>query len=189
MLTRRTMKSDLMVVASGKQGGDMTISLPVPLLVVVVVLIIGITLLRLRRKTHHPQKRRFKKQYIMRKRMDYGAHIARQHGHERSPEWPRVAKEHRLREPACVVCGYKGNKLQVHHIKPFHLHPQLELDPRNLITLCEARGRDHHLLLGHLDAWNSYNEHIRDDARHFHRKSAAQIRADLVWQKKMAHRP
>jgi len=179
------MKPDLMVVTSGKEGRDMTISLPVPLLVVVVVLIVGIALLRLTRKTHHPQKRLLKKQRIMRKKLDYGAYIARQHGHERSPEWP----EHRLREPACVVCGYKGKKLQVHHIKPFHLHPQLELDPHNLITLCEARGRDHHLLLGHLDAWDSYNEHIHDDVRHFHRKTAAQIRADAVWQKKMAHRP
>jgi HNH endonuclease len=125
----------------------------------------------------------------MRRAMDHGAHIARQHGHERSPEWHRVAMEHRLREPACVVCGYKGKKLQVHHIKPFHLHPQLELDPDNLITLCEARGREHHLLLGHLDSWESFNEHIRADAKHFHRKSAAQIRADLAWQKKVKLRP
>src|SRR5437660_4700217 len=183
------MDADSMIVTSGKEGGDMTISLLVPLLVVVVVLIISIALLRLTRKTRHSQKRLLKKQHIMRKRLDYGAHIASQHGHARSPEWPRVAKEHRLREPACVVCGYKGKKLQVHHIKPFHLHPQLELDTRNLITLCEARGRDHHLLLGHLDAWDSYNEHIHDDVRHFYRKTAAQIRADLVWQKRMAHRP
>jgi 5-methylcytosine-specific restriction endonuclease McrA len=83
-----------------------------------------------------------------------------------------------------VACGYKGKNLQVHHIKPFHLHPHLELDPQNLITLCE-----HHLLLGHLDAWDSYNERIREDAKHFYRKSAAQIRADTRWQKKMAQRP
>jgi len=88
-----------------------------------------------------------------------------------------------------VVCGYKGKKLHVHHIKPFHLHPQLELDPRNLITLCEARGRDHHLLLGHLGTWESYNEHIRDDVKRFHRKTAAQIRADAAWQRKMTQRP
>jgi len=100
-----------------------------------------------------------------------------------------VAREHRHREPACAACGYKGKKLQVHHIKPFHLHPHLELDPQNLITLCEARGREHHLLLGHLDAWDSYNEHIRNDVKHFHRKTAAQIRADVHWQKKMAQRP
>jgi hypothetical protein len=88
-----------------------------------------------------------------------------------------------------MACGYKGRKLQVHHIKPFHLHPNLELDPGNLITLCEARGRDHHLLLGHLDAWDSYNEHVREDVKHFYRKSAAQIRADLRWQKKVMQRP
>ncbi len=167
----------------------MHISLPVPLLVVVAVLIAGIALSRPTRKAHVLKKRRLKRVLPIRKRVDYGTHIARQHGHERSPEWHRVAMEHRLREPACVACGYKGKKVQVHHIKPFHLHPNLELDPHNLITLCEGRGRDHHLLLGHLDAWDSYNEHIRDDARHFYRKTAAQIRADIAWQKKMTQRP
>ncbi|HTK10908.1 MAG TPA: HNH endonuclease signature motif containing protein [Ktedonobacteraceae bacterium] len=120
---------------------------------------------------------------------DHGARIARTHGRERSPEWHRVAKEHLLREPSCAACGYKGKKLQVHHIKPFHLHPQLELDPQNLITLCAARGREHHLLLGHLDEWASYNEHIRVDVKRFYRKTAAQIRADLIWQKKLLQRP
>ncbi len=167
----------------------MNISLPAVLLVVFFVLIAGIALVQFTRKTHHLKQGRIKKERPIQKTWDYGAHIARTHGHERSPEWHRVAKAHRLREPACMACGYKGKKLQVHHIKPFHLHPQLELDPHNLITLCEAKGRDHHLLLGHLDAWNSYNEHIRDDVRHFYRKSAAQIRADIAWQKKMAHRP
>jgi 5-methylcytosine-specific restriction endonuclease McrA len=100
-----------------------------------------------------------------------------------------VQKEHLRREPACVACGYKGRKLQVHHVRPFHLHPQLELDPHNLITLCQARGRNHHLLLGHLDQWESYNEHVRDDARRFYRKTAAQIRADSSWQKKVLQRP
>ncbi len=143
------------------------------LLMIIVVLFLGAALLHL---TYHS-------------RLDYGAHIARKHGKARSPQWARVAREHRLREPACVVCGYKGRKLQVHHIKPFHLHPQLELDPKNLITLCETRGREHHLLLGHLEAWESYNEHIREDATHFHHKTAAQIRADSRWQKRKAQRP
>ncbi len=151
----------------------MNISLLIALLVLVAVLIVGVALLRLTR----------------RKRRDHGAHVGRLHGRERSPEWARVAREHLLREPACVACGYKGKKLQVHHIKPFHLHPHLELDPQNLITLCEARGRDHHLLLGHLDAWDSFNEHVRNDVRHFYRKTATQIRADLHWQKKVMQRP
>jgi 5-methylcytosine-specific restriction endonuclease McrA len=123
------------------------------------------------------------------KKRDHGAHIAKQHGHERSSQWSSVQKEHLLRESACIACGYKGKKLQVHHIKPFHLHPHLELEPDNLITLCEGRGRHHHLLLGHLGEWQSYNEHVRQDVKRFYRKTAAQIRADLVWQKKMKLRP
>ena len=167
----------------------MNILLPIALLVVVAVIITGSVLWRPTRRTHAIKKRRFKKAHLMPKPLDYGAHIARAHGHERSSEWSRVAKEHRLREPACMACGYKGKKLQVHHIKPFHLHPQLELDPHNLITLCEAKGREHHLLLGHLGAWESYNEHIHDDVKRFYRKTAAQIRADVAWQKKMTQRP
>lgn len=159
-------------------------------LLVVVALIAGFALVqqagrspkRRMRKAYHPEKRIAKKR-------DYRADIAKRNGCERSPQWQRVRKEHLLREPACAVCGHKGRKLQVHHIKPFHLHPQLELDPRNLITLCEVRGREHHLLLGHLNTWESYNEHIRDDAKRFYRKTAAQIRADSVWQKKVVQRP
>jgi hypothetical protein len=168
--------------------------LMVHLLVVIAVLIAGLVLLRLtgiRRKgrvvnTHHPRKGWFNRLF---KKRDHGADIARQHGLERSPEWPRVEQEHRLREPRCVACGYKGRWVQVHHIKPFHIHPQLELDPDNLITLCQARGREHHLLLGHLGEWGSYNERVRSDARHFYRKTAAHIRADTSWQRKMQQRP
>jgi 5-methylcytosine-specific restriction endonuclease McrA len=167
----------------------MNISLLIAVLMVVAVLIVGSALLQPTRKVHALKRGRPKKARPMRKSRDEGAHIARAHGHERSSEWSRVAKEHRLREPVCMACGYKGKKLQVHHIKPFHLHPHLELDPHNLITLCEARGRDHHLLLGHLGAWDSYNEHIRDDVKRFYRKTAAQIRADVAWQRKMAQRP
>jgi 5-methylcytosine-specific restriction endonuclease McrA len=123
------------------------------------------------------------------KRLDHGLEVARRHGKERSPEWPRVEKEHLLREPACVACGYKGKGVQVHHIKPFHLHPQLELDPGNLITLCEVKGRDHHLLIGHLDNWESYNEHVREDVKHFYRMTADKIRADLRWLEKVKRRP
>lgn len=151
------------------------------LLVVIAVFIAGLVLLGLtfRRGRRHATL----------KRPDHGADIARQHGHERSPEWPRVEREHRLREPACVACGYKGDGIQVHHIKPFHLHPHLELDPDNLVTLCQVDGREHHLLLGHLDEWASFNEHVRADAKHFYRKKAAHIRADATWQKKVMQRP
>ena len=92
-------------------------------------------------------------------------------------------------EPGCAACGYRGQGLQVHHIKPFHLHPTLELDPRNLITLCEVKGRDHHLLLGHLDEWESYNVNVRRDVKHYYGKTALHIRSDVAWLKEVARRP
>lgn len=167
------------------------------LLVVIAVFIAGLVLLgltgRRRRgqagKVPHPSSGWFNKGRAALKRLDHGAEIARRHGLDRSPEWPRVEKEHLLREPACVACGYKGEGVQVHHIKPFHLHPHLELDPANLITLCQVDGREHHLLLGHLDEWSSFNEHVRADVKHFYRKKAAHIRADATWQKKVMQRP
>jgi len=72
----------------------------------------------------------------------------------RSPKWPAVEKKHLKDYPYCEVCGAVGSN-QVHHIFPFHYcvslgRPDLELDQRNLITLCEnqgARGDNHHLLL------------------------------------------
>jgi 5-methylcytosine-specific restriction endonuclease McrA len=162
------------------------------ILAILAVLIVVSTLLqrstRRRRRRATTQRRKSRAWRILPRQHDHGARIARQHGRERSPEWSRVAREHLQRQPACVACGYKKN-LQVHHIKPFHLHPQMELDPDNLITLCAARGREHHLLLGHLDEWSSYNEHIRADAKRFYRKTANQIRTDLGWQKKSAQRP
>jgi 5-methylcytosine-specific restriction endonuclease McrA len=120
---------------------------------------------------------------------DKGAEVAQKYGLARSPEWPAVAREHLLHEPACTVCGHEGEGLQVHHIKPFHLFPQLELDPNNLITLCEIRGRDHHLLLGHLDDWESYNLNVREDVKRFHKENALQIKANPAWQAEEQRRP
>ena len=178
-----------MVVASDLERGAMYISLPVLLLLIIVLVSAGVILALIVRKRRRRRKGLLKQFSLLLRALDQGAHIAKKHGRERSPHWSSVAKEHLRREPACVVCGYKGRKRQVHHIKPFHLHPDLELDPHNLITLCSARGKEHHLLLGHLGAWDSYNEHIRADAKHFYRKTAAQIKADLHWQKKMLGRP
>ncbi|GHO54524.1 HNH endonuclease [Ktedonobacter robiniae] len=120
---------------------------------------------------------------------DPGARIANQYGKARSPEWPRVAHEHLSHEPACVVCGHRGKGLQVHHIKPFHLYPELELDPNNLITLCEIKGRTHHLLIGHLDDWESYNKSVREDTKRYSNQSATAIKANPTWRKEVAQRP
>lgn len=76
----------------------------------------------------------------------------------RSPKWHGVEKAHLRAQPACAACG--GTKrLQVHHIKPFHEHPELELDPTNLITLCMGKFEDH-LLVGHLGNWKHSNPEV-----------------------------
>jgi 5-methylcytosine-specific restriction protein A len=92
---------------------------------------------------------------------------------KRSGEWPRVRKEHLSKEPLCVVCG-SSQKLQVHHIQMFHLRPDLELDPNNLITLCEsyAKNVNCHNVWGHLSDWRRENPDVRADAS--------------VWRKRLA---
>ena len=52
----------------------------------------------------------------------------------------------------------------MHHVKPFHLDPALELDPGNLIALCMKRDSWCHLYLGHGDDFRAYNAKVRDDA-------------------------
>jgi 5-methylcytosine-specific restriction enzyme A len=88
--------------------------------------------------------------------------------HLRSPEWRRVEKQHLAKEPECQWCGAKV-KVQVHHIAPFHLAPGLELEPRNLITLCEEGGDlNCHFIHGHNKDWHSFNDRIREDCDGHH---------------------
>jgi hypothetical protein len=89
--------------------------------------------------------------------------------HLRSPQWHSVEKWHLKREPECQWCG-ATERLQVHHIAPFHLDPELELDPKNLITLCEEGGYVNcHLLHGHNGDWKSFNDKVREECSE-HRK-------------------
>ena len=82
------------------------------------------------------------------------------YGKGRSSFWPAARKEHLKREPKCAWCGGKNN-LEVHHVKPFHLHPELELDQDNLITLCETAETKCHLHHGHNGNWHEENPEIR----------------------------
>lgn len=88
----------------------------------------------------------------------------------RSAEWPKVRKAHLQVQPSCSVCG-GDKKLNVHHIKPYHLFPQLELAPDNLVTLCEGRhALNCHLLFGHLGNFKSWNTHVLKDAAEWFKK-------------------
>ena len=76
-------------------------------------------------------------------------HPQKLNGKKRSPEWGKIRKAHLAKFPTCAACGGK-TKITVHHMKPFHLHPELELDPTNLITLCEGnKDINCHLVEGH----------------------------------------
>ena len=94
---------------------------------------------------------------------------------ERSGHWPKVRDEHLKVQPVCQVCGGK-DYLNVHHIVPVHLDKSRELDPTNLVTLCE--GSHHlncHLLFGHLQDWHSVNSHVLEDIK--------------LWAEKLKNRP
>lgn len=97
---------------------------------------------------------------------------------KRSSHWSVVRKAHLVLEPACQACGGKDD-LQVHHIHPFHLHPELELEQSNLITLCEKRGHDCHFVFGHFHNWKAQNPNVTEDVRHYRAESEA-AHADLV---------
>jgi 5-methylcytosine-specific restriction protein A len=86
-------------------------------------------------------------------------------GTARSGHWTTVRKEFLRTHPACAVCGGTA-KLEVHHRAPFHLHPDDELRPSNLITLCEANknGINCHLAIGHSGSFKSFNVDVEKDA-------------------------
>ena len=88
--------------------------------------------------------------------------------YRRSSKWPTV-REHFLKSnPACAACG-QTDHLQVHHIRPFHLDPSLELNTGNLITLCEDEYLCH-LKIGHLGSFKKENPEVRKDAAEALRK-------------------
>lgn len=86
-------------------------------------------------------------------------------GARRSKDWSDVRKEHLIRNPRCEVCG-STKKLEVHHIVPFHIAPDLELEPTNLMTLCESKkyGLTCHQLIGHLGNYRRINAAVKLDA-------------------------
>ena len=80
----------------------------------------------------------------------------------RSSKWDNVRDNFVKKHPTCAACGGDDN-LQVHHIEPFHLAPEKELDISNLIVLCEEATRCH-LKIGHLGSWRKINPNVIKDA-------------------------
>lgn len=87
-------------------------------------------------------------------------------GARRHKDWRKVRNSYIKKQPTCELCG--GTKrLQVHHIIPFWLAPELELDFNNLMTLCMSgrKGVKCHLLFGHHGDWQDINIHCENDVR------------------------
>lgn len=78
---------------------------------------------------------------------------------DRSGSWPKIRKQHIEKYPYCAACG-RSSKLEVHHIEPVHLKPEKELDPDNLITLCDSPC---HIVFGHLMNYKSWNPDVVND--------------------------
>ena len=97
-------------------------------------------------------------------------------GEKRSSQWPEVRKKHLAEQPKCVACG--GNeKLEVHHIIPFNFDPTKELDPNNLLTLCESKkyGVNCHLFFGHFGDYKKYNPNSVNDSKEWY------IKINKIW--------
>lgn len=89
----------------------------------------------------------------------------------RLPQFKPVREEF-LRGKTCAACG-THKALTVHHIKPVYQFPELELDPDNLICLCEFPARNCHYRIGHSLDWHCYNPNVVEDAA----RSLEQIRS------------
>ncbi len=84
----------------------------------------------------------------------------------RSPKWKYIRSKHLESQPECAVCG-SSQKVEVHHIIPVSVDQSKELDPNNLITLCDKYC---HFIFGHLMDWKSWNPDIIADAKQFAKK-------------------
>lgn len=87
---------------------------------------------------------------------------------QRSSQWPKVRKKHLSSQPCCMACG-SCKKPEVHHIVPVHVDPSKELDPDNLITLCDKYC---HFAIGHLMSYHSWNTEVIQDSANFLNKIA-----------------
>jgi len=79
-------------------------------------------------------------------------------GARRAGGWSAFRRQFMQMRPICEVCGRKRG-LEAHHVIPFHVAPDLELEIHNLVALC----RRCHLLIGHLGGWSRVNLDVLAD--------------------------
>lgn len=115
----------------------------------------------------------------------------------RNPHWPSVEKAILQKHPKCLACDVT-DALQVHHVHPFHYcigvgRPDLELDERNLVVLCETESKkpmdNHHLLIGHGGDFKLYNSHVLEDAKAWYGMKSKKIQESAQFKERQANRP
>ena len=139
---------------------------------------------------------------------DHGAVAAKDHELKRSPKWNGARKLHLSTFPHCQACHKPHpvkkvlhllkaavglSPVQVHHIMPFHFcvllgRPELELDGRNLVTLCES-GFNHHLVIGHLNNFKTFNPNVITFAAKYLGWDDEKIKGDPFYMKALQARP
>ena len=79
---------------------------------------------------------------------------SRTFGQKRSGKWTSFRKRHI--KDKCEVCK-RTKRLELHHIVPFWVSPDIELDPLNVVTL----DRRCHFAFGHFFNWRDWNINIK----------------------------
>jgi len=83
----------------------------------------------------------------------------------RDSKW-RSFRKVQLVNKKCAICdGTEG--LELHHKKSFHDSPELELDPDNVMVLCDNHPRNCHFIFGHLMNWRFINDDIDNTVEYF----------------------
>ena len=98
----------------------------------------------------------------------------------RSPKWQGVRDEFLKKYPKCSACE-SDDHLQVHHVKPFHVHPELELVETNLIGLCMSPD-ECHLAYGHAGNFSYWNPKVREQTAlaRLHPGSRKELRKEAI---------
>lgn len=78
----------------------------------------------------------------------------------RSPKWQTVRDRFIRANPRCAACG-RSQELEAHHVVPYQIRPELELDESNLVSFCRAC----HFAVGHGYDWTAWRPDCRRLAR------------------------
>lgn len=88
----------------------------------------------------------------------------------RHKDWPMFRYLILGKRPRCAYCG-TTKKVELHHIEPYHEAPERELDPANVIPLCESISNCH-LTQGHLGNYMQANPTIKNDCEQYQAKKS-----------------